>query len=43
LLISYNCSIKEKAKDVPELARMLDAAEEVMTKYSDTLQRLADS
>jgi hypothetical protein len=35
--------LKEKAKDDPELARMLDVAEEVMTRYSDTLQKLADS
>ncbi|MDR3711545.1 MAG: hypothetical protein P4L51_01915 [Puia sp.] len=36
-------ALKEKAKDDPELARMLDAAEHVMDKYSDTLRQLADS
>lgn len=35
--------LKEKAKNDPELARMLDAAEQVMNEYSDTLRQLADS
>ena len=35
--------LKEKAKDDPELARKLDAAERVMDRYSETCQRLADS
>jgi hypothetical protein len=35
--------LREKAKNDPELSRILDAAEEVMVRYSDTLQRLADS
>jgi len=31
------------AKDDPELARTLEIVKDVMERYSDTLQRLADS
>jgi hypothetical protein len=34
--------LQEKAKDDPELARHLEAAECVIEKYSETLKRLAD-
>jgi hypothetical protein len=34
---------QEKAKDDPELAKQLEAARRVMERYSETLQRLADS
>jgi hypothetical protein len=33
----------EKAKGDPELVAQLEAAKHVMEKYSETLQRLADS
>jgi hypothetical protein len=33
----------EKAKDDPELAAHMEAAKSVMERYSETLQRLADS
>jgi hypothetical protein len=35
--------LQEKAKDYPELAAHMEAAKSVMERYSDTLQRLADS
>jgi hypothetical protein len=33
----------EKAKDDPELAKVVEAAQHVIERYSETLQRLADS
>ena len=35
--------LQEKAKDDPELAKHLEAARRVMERYSETLERLADS
>jgi len=35
--------LHEKAKDDPELAVHLEAAERVIERYRDTLQRLANS
>lgn len=35
--------LQEKAKDDPELAKHLDIAKSVIERYSETLQRLADS
>ena len=35
--------LQEEAKDDPELAKQLEAAKQVMERYSETLQRLADS
>jgi len=35
--------LNEKAKDDPELAEHLEVARQVMERYSETLQRLADS
>ncbi len=35
--------LQEKAKDDPELAKQLEVAKSVMERYSETLQRLADS
>jgi len=35
--------LEEKAKDDPELAKHLEVAKSVMERYSETLQRLADS
>ncbi len=35
--------LREKTKDDPKLAKMLDTAEQVMDRYRETLQRLADS
>jgi hypothetical protein len=35
--------IQEKAKDDPDLAKQMEAARRVMERYSETLQRLADS
>jgi hypothetical protein len=35
--------LQEKAKDDPELSVQLEAAKHVMERYSETLQRLADS
>jgi hypothetical protein len=35
--------LQEKAKDDPELAKHLEAAKRVMERYSETLERLADS
>ena len=35
--------LHEKAKDDPELAKQLEAAKRVIERYSETLQRLADS
>lgn len=35
--------LKERAENDPERARMLEAIETVMERYSDTLQKLADS
>jgi hypothetical protein len=35
--------LEEKAKDDPQLAEQLKVAKRVMERYSDTLQRLADS
>jgi len=35
--------LMEKAKDDPQLAEQLEAAKHVMEKYSETLQKLADS
>lgn len=35
--------LQEKAKDDPELAKQLEVAKSVMERYSDTLQKLADS
>ncbi len=35
--------LHEKAKDEPQLADMLEVAKRVMERYSETLQRLADS
>lgn len=35
--------IHEKAKDDPELVQKLEVAKRVMERYSETLQRLADS
>jgi hypothetical protein len=35
--------LQEKAKDDPELSEQLEAAKRVMEKYSETLERLADS
>ena len=35
--------LQEKAKDDPELSEQLEAARRVIERYSETLQRLADS
>jgi hypothetical protein len=35
--------LQEKAKDDPEFSEQLEAAKRVMEKYSETLERLADS
>jgi hypothetical protein len=35
--------IEEKAKIDPELAKKLEVAEKVMERYSEALQKLADS
>jgi hypothetical protein len=35
--------LQEKAKDDPELAAHLEAANRVIERYRDTLQRLAES
>ena len=35
--------LQKKAKDDPELARKLATAEHVIERYSEALQRLADS
>ena len=35
--------LQEQAKDDPELAKQLEAAQHVIERYSDTLRRLADS
>jgi len=35
--------LQEKAKDDPELARHLEIAQDVIERYSETLERLADS
>jgi hypothetical protein len=35
--------LQEKAKDDPALAKQLEVAKSVMERYSETLQRLADS
>ena len=35
--------IDEKAKDDPEFAEQIRVARQVMEKYAETLQRLADS
>jgi len=35
--------IQEKAKDDPQLAEQLEVAKRVMERYSETLQKLADS
>ncbi len=35
--------LQEKAKDDPQLAEQIVAAKRVMERYSETLQRLADS
>jgi hypothetical protein len=35
--------LEERAKDDPQLARRIEVAKQVMERYSDTLQRLADS
>jgi hypothetical protein len=35
--------LQEKAKDDPKLAEQLEAAKQVMERYSETLQWLAES
>jgi hypothetical protein len=41
--LSSESEIEEKAKDDPELKEKIRLARQVMEKYSDALQRLADS
>lgn len=41
--LSFEPEIVEKAKDDPELAEKIRVARQVMGRYAETLQRLADS
>jgi len=39
----HRAELQEKAKDDPQLAQKLEVAKRVMERYSETLQKLADS
>ena len=41
--LSCEPEIKEKAKDDPEFAEQIRVARQVIERYADTLERLADS